>query len=81
MQGRTIDWNRGNSDRLNTEIILEPKKTDTIDYEFFVPLDTPSKAYRVQVIGYKNGKEKEVYPSFEVEGSILNQIRTRIRIR
>lgn len=66
---------------LNTEIILEPKKTDTIDYEFFVPLDTPSKAYRVQVIGYKNGKEKEVYPSFEVEGSILNQIRTRIRIR
>ena len=66
---------------LNTEIILDPKKTDTIDYEFFVPLDTPSKAYRVQVIGYKNGKEKEVYPSFEVEGSILNQIRTRIRIR
>ena len=66
---------------LNTEFSVVPKKVAEDEYEFFVPLYAESKQYKVQVIGYKNGKEKEVYPSFEVEGSILNQIRTRIRIR
>lgn len=66
---------------LNREIELNQENYKEIDYEFFVPLGTLNKSYKVQVIGYKNEKKKEVYPSFEVEGSILNQIRTRIRIK
>lgn len=67
---------------LNTTIELNPEN-DTVnkdlEYDFFIPLDTPPKKYRVKVTGYKNGEEKTVYPTFEVKGSILRSLRTRIR--
>lgn len=67
---------------LNKEIMLDPNKSkDTVIYEFFVPLYAPEQSYNVQVKGFKNTMEKEVYPRFEVKDSILSQIRTRIRIR
>lgn len=65
-------------DSLDTEFNLEPKKTDNIDYEFYVPIDTPNKGYMVQVKGYKNGREKVVYPTFTVTGNMLDDLRTKI---
>lgn len=66
---------------LNREIILEPKNKDYIEYGFFIPIDALEKSYKVQVIGYKKGKEKTAYPPFSVNGNILDDIRTRIRIK
>lgn len=65
-------------DSLDKEYILTPKKSDSIDQEFYIPLDAPSKEYMVQVKGFKNGREKIVYPKLTTNGSILNDIRTRI---
>ncbi|MDU4324886.1 MAG: hypothetical protein E7I48_05740, partial [Clostridium celatum] len=65
-------------DSLDTEFNLEPKKADNIDYEFYVPIDTPNKGYMVQVKGYKNGREKVVYPTFTVTGNMLDDLRTKI---
>ena len=65
-------------DSLDKEYILTPKKSDSINQEFYIPLDAPSKEYMVQVKGFKNGREKIVYPRLTTNGSILNDIRTRI---
>lgn len=64
---------------LNTQIALTPKVSDTINYEFYVPIGTKDNNYNVEVKGYKKGKEKNVYPPFTVNGNILNNLRTRIR--
>ncbi|GEM_PF-1398793 len=64
---------------LNTEMSLIPQPTRTIKYEFFIPIGTENKDYNVQVIGYKGTTEKKVYPTFNVIGSILESLRTRIR--
>lgn len=64
---------------LNKTITLEPKVYDTISYQFFVPIDTISKDYNIQVTALKNGTSKVLYPAFSVDGSILDNIRTRIR--
>ena len=65
--------------RLDTSIDLDPKKKDSTDYVFFVPIGAENKIYEVKVTGYKNGKEKFAYPTMEVRGNILSEIRTRIR--
>lgn len=65
-------------DSLDVDFNLEPKKTDNIDYEFYIPIDTLNKGYMVQVKGYKNGREKVVYPTFTVTGNILDDLRTKI---
>lgn len=64
---------------LDTYIDLEPKKNDSKDHEFFVPIGSKNKIYEVKVTGYKNGKEKFATPTMEVRGNILNEFRTRIR--
>lgn len=64
---------------LNSEISLNSLPVESIEYEFFIPLGTKNKNYNVQVIGYKKNKAVEVYPVFEVSGSITKQLRTRIR--
>ena len=66
---------------LNAEIDITPKKNSEHNYEFFVPLYALEKGYNVQVKGFRNTREKEVYPRFSVRGSILNDIRTRVRIQ
>lgn len=66
---------------LNKVIILIPKQTDTINYEFFVPIGTINKDYNVEIQAFKSTNEKDVYPTFSVTGNILDNIRTRIRIR
>ena len=66
---------------LNAVINITPEKEAIHDYEFFVPLYALENGYNVQVKGYRNTREKEVYPSFSVRGSILNDIRTRVRIK
>jgi hypothetical protein len=66
---------------LNKVMILTPKPSDTINYEFFVPIGTINKDYNVEIQAYKSLKEKDVYPAFSVAGNILDDIRTRIRIR
>lgn len=67
-------------DTLNKEITLTPQKADSIDYEFFIPLETEMNSYNVQVKAYKKDKEKVVYPPFSVTGNILDELKTRIRL-
>ncbi|MBB6716638.1 hypothetical protein [Clostridium gasigenes] len=64
---------------LDTDIFLNPKKKDSIEHKFFIPFESEKKEYKVEVKGYKNNKEKVVYPSMEVKGNILSKVRTRIR--
>jgi hypothetical protein len=66
---------------LNKEFIVEPKKYESINYEFYTPLNSESKTYNIEVKAFKQEREKKVYPSMEVSGSILQDLRTRIRIR
>ena len=63
---------------LNTEITINPiEKFKTIDYPFFIPLEAAEGNYNVEVIAYKNGKEKRVYPTFQVaNGSVTDEVRT-----
>ena len=48
-----------------------------------IPLDTPAKeSYVITVRAYKGDKQLEDYPSLstiEVNGSVLDEIRTRLR--
>ena len=66
-------------DTLNKEIILNKLSTETINYEFFVPLGAESKNYNVEVKVFKEGREKVTYPSFRVLGNVTDNLRTRIR--
>ena len=66
---------------LNTEYEVEPKSIRNEEYEFFIPLNVENGSYKVQVIGYKNGAKKEAYPNLQVVGSVLDDIRTRIRTK
>lgn len=66
---------------LNTEYEVEPKSIRNEEYEFFIPLYVENGSYKVQVIGYKDGETKEAYPKFNVVGSVLDDIRTRIRTK
>ena len=68
-------------DTLNKEMILTPKNSDSMDYEFFIPLETEMNSYNVQVKAYKKDKEKVVYPPFSVTGNILDELKTRIRLK
>lgn len=64
---------------LNTEITLTPKKYETLEYEFFVPLYTVSGNYDVRVTGVRNGVEKNVYPTFRVtDGKIIDEVKSII---
>ncbi|MDI9215859.1 MULTISPECIES: hypothetical protein [Clostridium] len=64
---------------LDTDKYLTPKKNDSFDYKFYVPIGAEHKIYTVKVTGHKNDKKKIVYPKMEVRGNILNEVRTRIR--
>ena len=65
---------------LNKEENITPQKVTEIDYEFFIPLNSEDGDYSVTVEGYRNGRKKSVQPSFKVQDSITNQLRTRIRL-
>lgn len=73
---------------------LNPDLNKTVTYEarlfqqdeclrFMIPLYTPeNENYRITVRAYKGDKRLEEYPSFstvEVEGSVLDELRTRLR--
>lgn len=50
--------------------------------EFMIPLDFPEGEYRVYVTGYKTGTDLEHRPeilTFVVRGSVLDELRTRLR--
>ncbi|MBS5886745.1 hypothetical protein, partial [Clostridium sp.] len=64
---------------LDTDKYLTPRKNDSFDYKFYVPIGAEHKIYTVKVTGHKNDKKKIVHPSMEVRGNILNEVRTRIR--
>ncbi|WP_195431285.1 Ig-like domain repeat protein, partial [Clostridium sp. D46t1_190503_E9] len=57
---------------LDTDKYLTPKKNDSFDYKFYVPIGAEHKIYTVKVTGHKNDKKKIVYPKMEVRGNILN---------
>ncbi|MDB1950757.1 hypothetical protein PMY73_05345 [Clostridium tertium] len=64
---------------LDTDKYLTPKKNDSFDYKFYVPIGAEHKIYSVKVTGHKNDKKKIVHPIMEVRENILNEVRTRIR--
>lgn len=64
---------------LNKEITLNKLSTETMEFEFFVPLEAESRNYNVEVKVFKEGREKATYPSFTVKGYITDNLRTRIR--
>ncbi|SCP99057.1 GBS Bsp-like repeat-containing protein [Anaerobium acetethylicum] len=64
---------------LDREIILTPKATDSMEYEFFVPVMAQDGAYEITVTAYKGSLTDTSEPSFTVAGSILDKLRTRIR--
>ncbi len=50
--------------------------------EFMIPLTIPDGEYQVKVTGYKTGtnlEEKPIFLTFTVEGSVLDELRTRLR--
>ncbi|WP_195430985.1 hypothetical protein [Clostridium sp. D46t1_190503_E9] len=63
---------------LNKEITIDDKEEE-LYIDFYVPLEVEYNTYNVEVIGYKKGKEKVVYPSLEVKGNIFSGVRTRVR--
>jgi len=67
-------------DTLNCEKKLEQGKLNKVDYEFFIPLNTPNGNYSVTVDAYKKGKKKSANPFFAVDGVITDDLRTRIRL-
>ncbi|MDU7365466.1 hypothetical protein [Clostridium sp.] len=64
---------------LDTDKYLTPRKNDSFDYKFYVPIGAEHKIYSVKVTGHKNDKKKIVHPIMEVRENILNEVRTRIR--
>ncbi len=67
-------------DTLNIEKSITPQKTTEIEYEFFIPIDAPKGNYNVTVDGYKKGIKKSAHPGLEVDGTITDRLRTRIRL-
>ena len=68
---------------LNQEYYLNPQMREDLEQEFYIPLFLENGNYSVQVTAYKEGitgpEEKTVYPDFKVMGTILDELRTRIR--
>lgn len=70
-------------DSLNREIIFSPPMAYSEEnIEFMVPLYVPDGDYYIKVTGYKEGSnlpERPVYLYIHVEGSVTEEIRTRLR--
>lgn len=67
-------------DTLSTTYMLEPKLTDEVTQEFYVPLYSAESGYRVTVTAYnEEGDSLTVYPNLTIVGSILDDFRTRLR--
>lgn len=64
---------------LDKEIILMPKATDSMEYEFFIPVTAQDGTYEITVTACKGLLTDTAKPSFSVTGSILDMLRTRIR--
>ena len=59
---------------------LEPKLTDSLEQEFFIPLYSAEGGYRVTVTAYnEEGDSLTVYPNLTISGTILDDFRTRLR--
>ena len=59
-----------------------PDYLQTEKLQFMLPLTMQDGTYTIQVRAYKNGTELESQPQFitiEVKGSILDELRTRVR--
>ena len=69
-------------DRLDKVYTLEPKVTDTINHTFYIPLETvEDREYKVKVVAHKGDKSKTVYPTLNITGNILDDVRSRIRYK
>lgn len=67
-------------DTLSATYTLEPKLTDGVTQEFYVPLYSAEGGYRVTVTAYnEEGDSLTVYPNLTIIGSILDDFRTRLR--
>ena len=65
---------------LSTVHTLEPKLTDSLSQEFFIPLYSAEGGYRVTVTAYnEEGDSLTVYPNLTISGTILDDFRTRLR--
>lgn len=77
----TVDFSRdilAIDKTLNKSFDLTPKEEDSIEYKFFIPLNTPKAEYPLRVTAVKEGREKYCNLEFSVQGSILDSLRTRI---
>jgi len=71
-----------NPDLSQTYIYEVPSYIQIEEYVFVIPLYAPEEGYEVIVKAYKNGTTLEERPKFntvEITGSILDEIRVRIR--
>jgi len=71
-----------NPDLNQTYVYEVPSYIQIEEYEFVIPLYAPEEGYEVIVKAYKNGTTLEERPKFstvEITGSILDEIRVRIR--
>lgn len=67
-------------DTLSVTHTLEPKLTDTLTQEFYIPLYSAEGGYRVTVTAYnEEGDSLTVYPNLTIVGTILDDFRTRLR--
>lgn len=64
---------------LDQEIKLDPKPSRIINHQFFVPLYAEDGEYAALITGYKGDKEKEARVKFQVQGSILDNLKKRIK--
>lgn len=59
-----------------------PQYRKTEEIQFMIPLDAPEDVYEITVKSYKGDKKLEAHPAIstlEVDGSVLDELRTRLR--
>ena len=67
-------------DTLSQSYTLDPKLTDNVTQEFYIPLYSEQGTYRVTVTAYnEEGDSLTVYPGLAITGTILDDFRTRLR--
>lgn len=68
------------SSKYNTEYTIIPSGDEKeFEIQFMIPLYEEERSYEVTVTAYMGAESKTVYPGYVVSGTVLDQIKTRIR--